>query len=247
MATVLGYYEFASTAGRVFIPDSNSAMMELTVASNLTITDIDVTINVTHTFDPDLDLFLLEPNHGPEQDTVQLYGGTGGPGVNFVNTRFDDQAETDIVDGTAPYTGSFQPVGSLLDFTNISSAGTWSLLAIDYAMLDTGYIENFTLHVTTALQAVDPFIPHPSSLILSAYPNPFNASTEFNFELSQSSPVELVVFDLTGRHVATLLNEQRAAGSYRVAFDAADLPSGVYIARLSTPSQSTAHKILLLK
>jgi len=88
------------------------------------------------------------------------------------------------------------------------------------------------------------------------YPNPFNGVTEIGFEISESGDVNLVVYDLTGREVATLVNKELTPGRYQRAFDTADLASGVYVYRLSvSPHGSTgagrtfvqSRKMMLLK
>lgn len=87
----------------------------------------------------------------------------------------------------------------------------------------------------------------PELISLRAYPNPFNPSTTLTFTLPTQSRVELSLFDLLGREVKTVLNEHRAAGEYRVTVNAADLPSGIYVARLEAGETVRSHKLLLLK
>jgi hypothetical protein len=65
------------------------------------------------------------------------------------------------------------------------------------------------------------------------YPNPFNASTKIGFEFGDVGFVSLKVFDVLGREVATLVNEEKQPGTYAVHFDASGLASGVYFCRLS--------------
>ncbi|MCX6145592.1 MAG: T9SS type A sorting domain-containing protein, partial [Ignavibacteriales bacterium] len=72
------------------------------------------------------------------------------------------------------------------------------------------------------------------------YPNPFNPSTTLQFQVPQKSLVSLKVFDLLGRELATLVNEERQAGIYRVTWDASKLPSGVYFYRLRAGDASTS-------
>ena len=80
------------------------------------------------------------------------------------------------------------------------------------------------------------------------YPNPFNPSTVIRFQLPAVSFITLKVFDILGREVATLVNEQKSAGSYEVKFNASSLGSGVYFYMLSSSNGfSTAKKMLLLK
>lgn len=88
----------------------------------------------------------------------------------------------------------------------------------------------------------------PASLeLLPNYPNPFNPSTVIGFRLSVFGQTSLKVYDLLGRDVATLLDGPMAAGSHAIPFNAAGLPSGVYIVRLSDGTTTVARRILLLK
>lgn len=64
------------------------------------------------------------------------------------------------------------------------------------------------------------------------YPNPFNPSTVIGYQLSVAGAVRLAVYDILGREVAVLVNQDRAAGRYQVPFDASALSSGVYLYRM---------------
>lgn len=79
------------------------------------------------------------------------------------------------------------------------------------------------------------------------YPNPFNPSTTIRFSLNRSEQVTLKVYDLRGKEVATLLDENLPMGEHGAVFDAGSLPSGVYVYRLTTSSFSQARKAMLLK
>lgn len=79
------------------------------------------------------------------------------------------------------------------------------------------------------------------------FPNPFNPSTQIYFELPQQKDVTLSVYDLTGRHVATLTQGVMLAGAHTVTFNAENLSSGVYIYRLTAGSEVLTRKLTLLK
>jgi hypothetical protein len=64
------------------------------------------------------------------------------------------------------------------------------------------------------------------------FPNPFNPTTTISYQLPVNSHVTLKVFDILGREVATLVNEQRSAGSYSVQWNASRFSSGVYLVRM---------------
>ncbi|MDD5087756.1 MAG: T9SS type A sorting domain-containing protein, partial [bacterium] len=80
-----------------------------------------------------------------------------------------------------------------------------------------------------------------------AFPNPFNPATQLRFDLPESGDALLQVFDVLGREVATLASGHYAAGRYEVSFDARDLPSGLYFARLQSRSNVMVRKLMLLK
>ena len=79
------------------------------------------------------------------------------------------------------------------------------------------------------------------------YPNPFNPTTMIDYKLANSGHVMLSVYDMIGRRVATLVNEQVTAGEHQVQFDASNLSSGVYIYRLQTQSETLTRQMVLIK
>ena len=79
------------------------------------------------------------------------------------------------------------------------------------------------------------------------YPNPFNPTTAFSYQLSAFSSVTIKVFDVLGREVATLVNQNSPAGRYTVRWDASGMPSGVYVYRLEAGNQVSAKKMILMK
>jgi hypothetical protein len=89
-------------------------------------------------------------------------------------------------------------------------------------------------------------IPDNYSL-LQNYPNPFNPTTNIKFSLPNTGLVKLVVFDVLGREVATLVNEVKSAGNYTADFDASTLSSGVYFYRLESGNFTETKKMLLVK
>jgi len=89
----------------------------------------------------------------------------------------------------------------------------------------------------------------PASISLSQnYPNPFNPTTIIQYAISSRQFVSLKVYDLLGREVATLVNEEKPAGNYEVEFDGTDFPSGIYFYRLSVDNgYNETRKMVLLK
>ena len=87
----------------------------------------------------------------------------------------------------------------------------------------------------------------PTAYGMTTYPNPFNPSTTITFTLLESQTVQLAVYDVTGRQVRELVDGACSLGMHHVIFDAAGLPSGVYIAQIRSGSYAKSEKLLLLK
>lgn len=91
--------------------------------------------------------------------------------------------------------------------------------------------------------------------LLQNYPNPFNPSTTIKYQVSKTSLITLIIFDLLGREVTFLVNEEKPAGEYDVQWNASNMPSGIYFCRLKARQTSGGQagiftetkKLLLLK
>ena len=79
------------------------------------------------------------------------------------------------------------------------------------------------------------------------YPDPFNPSTTINYTLPEAAFVELKVYDIIGREVATLVNEYLPAGSHQISFDGKRLASGVYLYRLKARDNTLTKKMVLTR
>jgi len=79
------------------------------------------------------------------------------------------------------------------------------------------------------------------------YPNPFNNSTKITYQIPRDEFVTLKVYDILGHEIATLVNEDKAPGSYSVTLNAANLPSGIYFYKLTAGRFSKTKKLILLK
>ncbi|MBK9225815.1 MAG: T9SS type A sorting domain-containing protein [Ignavibacteria bacterium] len=80
------------------------------------------------------------------------------------------------------------------------------------------------------------------------YPNPFNPATKISFDLPQDSKVNLIVYDLLGREVKRLVNNEfKVAGSYTYDFNGAPLSSGVYFYRIETEGFTNTRRMMLVK
>jgi hypothetical protein len=79
------------------------------------------------------------------------------------------------------------------------------------------------------------------------YPNPFNPATTITYQIPEDGLVTLKIYDILGREVKTLVNEQKTTGMYEISFDASNLVSGVYIYKLQVNDLISSKKMMLLK
>jgi hypothetical protein len=90
------------------------------------------------------------------------------------------------------------------------------------------------------------FLPD-AYLLSNNYPNPFNPATKIQYAIGIRQFVTLKVYDMLGREVASLINEEKQAGEYEIEFDASEFSSGVYYYRLETDNYVETKKMMLLK
>jgi hypothetical protein len=99
---------------------------------------------------------------------------------------------------------------------------------------------------TTVSNSSQPNVPQTIELNQN-YPNPFNPTTTIRYGVPEAGPVSLEVFNMLGKRVATLVNENQNAGTYDVDFNAGNLTSGVYVYRLSVRGKTKTKKLTLIK
>jgi hypothetical protein len=105
-----------------------------------------------------------------------------------------------------------------------------------------------TYTFTQAASAVNDPAGVPAKFELSQnYPNPFNPSTTINYTLANTANVKLTVVNALGQTVATIVNEEKPAGSHTVSFNASNLASGVYFYTLNAGSFTEVRKMMLMK
>jgi hypothetical protein len=99
---------------------------------------------------------------------------------------------------------------------------------------------------TIGIKAISQSVPESYSLSQN-YPNPFNPSTVIKFQVAGSRFVKLSIYDVLGREVSTLVNEQLKPGTYEVDWNASNYPSGVYFYKLAAGDYVETKKMILIK
>jgi hypothetical protein len=143
-------------------------------------------------------------------------------------------------------------------FDNPSSNFGWMLVGQETAphltkRFDSKELVDSTLRPTltvtyTPLATVHNGSTAPTTFsLLQNFPNPFNPSTTIQFTLPKSGHVELKIYNMLGQEVATLVNEQRVAGTYSAQWNANSVASGVYFYRLISGEHTSMQKMILAK
>ena len=134
------------------------------------------------------------------------------------------------------------------------SAGIFNPMLLSLAINSNGYLYAGTIgagvyktiNSTIGIKPISNEIPESFSLSQN-YPNPFNPQTKIKFGLPEQSFVKLVLFDVLGRKIGVLVNEELKAGEYEVTWDATTLSSGIYFYRLETNKYNETRKMVLVK
>lgn len=160
-------FQFESTTTTP-IPDSGTINSTIDVVNVYgTINDVNVTLDITHPWNADLDIFLISP----DGTTVTLIKDHGLDGENFSNTVFDDEALVGIINGHAPFRGSYRPQEPLYVLDGESPGGTWTLQVRDDNHTHVGTLNRWSLDIVAiGLGPLDVTItnPDPSELTMDS-------------------------------------------------------------------------------
>ena len=183
-------------------------------------------------------IYLIDPNTGALASTDTM--------VNRINVAYWNfsliGAYNDRTDGITP--GNASGYASTYEVEFDENGNVYSQSYYGWTVEKWAY--NGELPILTGVEQIGLNVPEKFSLQQN-YPNPFNPSTTIEFALPGNAHVTLSVYDMLGREVAVLVNEERAAGSYRVTFDARSLPSGTYLYSLRAGSSQEIRKMVLVK
>lgn len=141
--TVRRTYAYMSNVLNTAIRDGSITNASLAIHDDLIIDDLQVAINVHHTWTSDLVISLVAPSG----KVVNLVNRRGGAGRDFSHTRFSDQASVPISAGIAPFRGTYRPEEALGQLRGSNAAGTWTLRIQDVARGDTGRLVQWMLYV----------------------------------------------------------------------------------------------------
>ena len=172
----------------------------------------------------------------PEGDIAALYE------LDFNANWVNYSPQSDIVDGDAS-------LSICLEFNTADlDTGEYSV-GIEFLHDAAPGITVLPVYLSVGYYGVgfeDDNLPH-EYVLKQNYPNPFNPSTDICYSLRDACDVKLVVYDMLGREVAVLVNDQQSAGRYSIPFEGDDLSAGLYFYRLEAGNFRSVKKMVLVK
>ncbi|MDX2033404.1 MAG: proprotein convertase P-domain-containing protein [Blastocatellia bacterium] len=142
---------FAYTGAAVSLPDLQTVEIPITVPATGNVSDVNVRVRLNHSFNSDVDMFLVAPDGTVVELATDLSGANYGSGTNDcagVPTVFDDQATTAITAASSPFAGTFRPEGKLSDFNGKQITGIWKLRITDDLGGDSGTLGCFQVEIS---------------------------------------------------------------------------------------------------
>lgn len=207
---------------------------------NFIISDVNVTINIDHSWASDVEAKLIAPDGTTE---VVLVADRGGSGDNFTNTVFDDQADTLIYEGSVPFTGTFSPIGSLADFNGLQSIGDWTLHINDDQNGDGGNLLDWSLQLcSNSSLSLDEVLVQDGFTVI------YRENNQFHIKLSTSKIKErlnLNVLNVLGQNLMWKTLENENGNGYEYKLDMSHVASGVYFIRIGNRKASNIKRIVV--
>lgn len=203
-----------------------------------TISDVNVGVNITHTWINDLIIRLTSPGG----TTIDLANHKCNPGasVNDINATFDD-AGTAVVCGDFPgIGGTVTPDQALSAFNGQNSTGTWTLTVIDSFNGDGGSLNNWSLNICT----ITPLSTNDFEFDnFALYPNPNGGEFTIKFNSASTNDVKVAVHDMRGREVFNQTYENN--GAFNKTVNLGTIQSGVYLVSILDGTKKTVKRIVV--
>lgn len=223
------------------IIDNETTWDTITVQQSGTVLDVNVMVNIEHSYDGDLQLIL----EGPAEDPLALSLGNGGSGDGYINTIFDDEAEQSIQEAEPPFTGSYQPQQALSAFDGLPMADDWILKVSDNGYGDEGTLNEYCVIIQYAPGFQTSVEEHASGERLKVFPVPASDLLNVNVRFDKSSNAVIMVKDMTGRTVKVVSQRTFAKGFYRLSTSVSNLSAGPYLLMMQSENGQTVKKFVV--
>ncbi|AWI25348.1 zinc-dependent metalloprotease [Flavobacterium pallidum] len=220
------------TGGNITI---NSTM---NISDNVSIRDLDLTVDITHSWISDLRVSLVSP--GGTVLTLIANQCNVNPGVPNMNVTFDDLGSF-LVCGTNPaISGTIKPLNALSNFNNISAQGNWTLRILDNQSGDGGTLNSWSMKVCSAAPLG---IEDKALFSFAVYPNPNNGSFTVKSDKLTSDKINMAVYDIRGRII--FQKDYAGSANFNENIKLDNVQSGVYLLSVSDGQNKEVKRIVV--
>ena len=220
------------------IPDNNTnyTVRAINVPTTENISDVNLAVNLTHTWIGDLQIILQGPMATVTQSTV-FNNGCGN--FDNINATFDDQGAGIVC--ASPVVGNVTPSTPLSVFNELNPNGDWLIGIRDLASADTGNVQSYTLTICSQQATLSSEILDDS--VFTIYPNPNSGIFNVQFNSNSGNEIKILVHDIRGRQVFG--KDFTNSGLFNENINLGNVQSGVYMVTVFDGAQKQVKKIMI--
>jgi subtilisin-like proprotein convertase family protein len=209
----------------------------LNIADTSVISDLNVSINVQHTWVNDMTITLISPA-GTEVQLVNRPCASAA--LNDVIATFDDSGIALTCANNPAVSGTIKPTQLLSAFNGQSANGVWTLRVFDAFNGDGGAINGWSLNICKTEAALG--VSSSGFVNLSVFPNPSKDQVTVQFQPQSSEPIAITIYDLRGRQIST--NNYSNSGNFTETISLSNFTSGVYLLKIKDGESVVTKKII---
>jgi len=231
----------SNTTAQQIGPDGGTITTSIiNFTDDFVIDDVNITVNIEHTWDDDLSISLFSPGNTVE---VVLTNQIGGNGDNYMTTVFDDEAATPITSGAPPYNGTFQPEGSLATLDGLSSMGDWSLVITDNANVDQGTLFDWSLQLCGNMTlSIDNVLVQEGITVIYEEDNQFLIKLPTN---TINERLNMNILNVLGQNLMWRTLENETGRGYEYRLDMSHVAAGIYFVKIGNNRASNIKRIVV--
>ncbi|NNG26169.1 MAG: T9SS type A sorting domain-containing protein [Ignavibacteriaceae bacterium] len=226
--------------------DDMDVIVDPELLNSFSLSGISVVLDtILHSNVTDLAILL---SHNGLTDTLVVQPTNAGS--NFIGCTLTDASSVPVDESQPPFTGIYKPHSPLSVFSGIDPNGIWTLKIIDLMSGNTGTLEawGLKLYFDTPSDVKSDYSSIPNNYeVYQNFPNPFNPNTTIKWQQPETGLVNLKIYDVLGRELTTLVNEELSPGKHEVVFDASRFSSGIYFYQLKAGKYIETKKMVLIK
>ena len=195
-------------------------------------------------------VFISEPDSGYSVDNIAPATPSSFTGIydeieNKVFLSWEQSDENDLSHYNIYRNTELHSTTTETSFTdNITEDTEYIVSAVDIHENESDMSENIL--VSMPLNIIDNLIPTKYEL-MTAYPNPFNPVTQLTYGIPENTEIQIIVYDMTGTQITTLVNTFQTAGYHKINWNASSYSSGVYLISMISGEFTQTQKVVLVK